>query len=186
MTTIMPESRSRRSIRLRGYDYALAGAYFVTIVTRDRQCLFGDIVDGQTRLNLWGKIAQDEWQKSAQIRKEIELDTFVVMPNHIHGIIVITDAPGRPTGRSPLQSGPTKRSLGAFVGGFKSAITKRIGELRGLPRTPVWQRNYYEHVIRNEGSLHRRDGRSIGKIPWRCNLSRRTHGDERRHDRVIR
>jgi REP element-mobilizing transposase RayT len=57
--------------------------------------------------------------------------------------------------RSPLQSGSTKRSLGAFVGGFKSAITKRIGELRGLPRTPVWQRNYYEHVVRNEGSLHR-------------------------------
>ena len=77
------------------------------------------------------------------------------MPNHIHGIIVITDAPARATGRSPLQSGPTKRSLGAFVGGFKSAITKRIGELRGLPRTPVWQRNYYEHVIRNEESLHR-------------------------------
>ena len=137
MTTIMPESRSRRSIRLRGYDYALAGAYFVTIVTRDRQCLFGEIVDGQTRLNLWGKIAQDEWQKSAQIRKEIELDTFIVMPNHIHGIIVITDAPGRATGRSPLQSGPTKRSLGAFVGGFKSAIAKHIGELRGLPRTPA-------------------------------------------------
>ena len=191
----MPESRSRRSIRLRGYDYALAGAYFVTIVTRDRQCLFGDIVDDQTRLNLWGKIAQDEWQKSAQIRKEIELDIFIVMPNHIHGIIVITDATGRATGRSPLQSGPTKRSLGAFVGGFKSAITKRIGELRGLPRTPVWQRNYYEtsYVTKNRFiafantfSTTPRDGSSIGKIPWRCNLSRRTHGDERRHDRVIR
>ena len=109
MTTIMPELRSRRSIRLRGYDYALAGAYFVTIVTRDRQCLFGDIVDDQTRLNLWGKIAQDEWQKSAQIRKEIELDIFIVMPNHIHGIIVITDATGRATGRSPQQYGPTQR-----------------------------------------------------------------------------
>jgi putative transposase len=171
MTTIMPESRSRRSIRLRGYDYALAGAYFVTIVTRERQCLFGDIVDDQTRLNLWGKIAQDEWQKSAQIRKEIELDIFIVMPNHIHGIIVITDATGRATGRSPLQSGPTKRSLGAFVDGFKSAITKRIGELRGLPRTAVWQRNYYEHVIRNEESLHR-IRQYIGDNPARWEFDR--------------
>jgi putative transposase len=153
--TIKPESRRRRSIRLRDYDYASAGAYFVTIVTRDRQCLFGDIVDGQTPLNLRGQIAQDEWEKSAHIRKEIDLDTFVVMPNHLHGIIVITDAPGRATGRSPLQSGPTKRSLGAFVGGFKSAVTKRISELSGLPRTPVWQRNYFEHVIRNEDSLNR-------------------------------
>jgi putative transposase len=117
--------------------------------------LFGDIVDGQTRLNLWGKIAQDEWQKSAQIRKEIELDTFIVMPNYIHGIIVITDAPGRATGRSPLQSGPANRSLGAFVGGFKSAVTKRIKALRDSLDTPIWQRNYFEHIIRNEESLNR-------------------------------
>jgi putative transposase len=153
--TIKPESRPRRSIRLQGYDYASAGAYFVTLVTRARECLFGDIVDGQTRLNLWGQIAQDEWKKSAQIRKEIDLDVFVVMPNHIHGIIVFTDAPERATRRSPLQSGPTIRSLGEFVGGFKSVVTKRVDELRGSPGIPVWQRNYYEHVIRNEESLHR-------------------------------
>jgi len=77
------------------------------------------------------------------------------MPNHIHGIIVFTDAPERATRRSPLQSGPTRRSLGAFVGGFKSVVTKRVDELRGSPGMPVWQRNYYEHVIRNEESLHR-------------------------------
>ncbi len=114
----MPESRSRRSIRLRGYDYALAGAYFVTIVTRDRQCLFGDIVDGQTRFNLWGKIAQDEWQKSAQIRKEIELDTFIVMPNHIHGIIVITDA----TGEGDRPVAPTIRTNQAIIGCVRGRV----------------------------------------------------------------
>ena len=127
----------------------------MTIVTRDRKCLFGDVIDGQIRLNHCGETVQDEWEKSAQIRKEIDLDSFVVMPNHIHGIIVFTDAPERATRRSPLQFGPTRRSLGAFVGGFKSSVTKRIHELRGSPGMPVWQRNYFEHVIRNEESLHR-------------------------------
>jgi REP element-mobilizing transposase RayT len=153
--TINPETRNRRSIRLRNYDYALAGAYFVTMITRDRRCLFGDIVDGKMRLNHCGEIVQNEWENSARIRNEIELDAFVVMPNHVHGIIVITDASERATGRSPLHSGPTKRSLGAVVGGFKSAVTKLIRGLRSEPGTLVWQRNYFEHVIRNEESLNR-------------------------------
>jgi putative transposase len=153
--TIRPEARRRRSIRLQDYDYALAGAYFITMVTQNRKCLFGEIVDGEIKLNDCGQTVQDEWEKSAQIREEIELDAFVVMPNHVHGIVVITARAGRATGRSPLQSGPDKRSLGAFVGGFKSVITKRINASHGLPGTPVWQRNYFEHVIRNEESLHR-------------------------------
>ena len=107
------------------------------------------------RINDWGKLVQGEWEKSAQIREEIELDGFIVMPNHIHAIIIITGGSGRATGRSPLQAGPAKRSLGAFVGGFKSVVTKRINETRGAPGTPVWQRNYFEHVIRDEDSLNR-------------------------------
>jgi putative transposase len=155
MMTTNPEAHRRRSIRLRDYDYALAGTYFITLVTKDRRCLFGDIVDGEMRLNDCGQTVQDEWEKSAQIRKEIELDAFVVMPNHVHAIFVITDRSGRATGRSPLQSGPPRRSLGAFVSGFKSVITKRVNEFRGTPHTPVWQRNYFEHAIRNEDSLNR-------------------------------
>jgi putative transposase len=155
MMTNSPEARSRRSIRLQNYDYALAGAYFITIVTQGRKLLFGDIVDGAMRSNVWGQTVQDEWEKSAQIRKEIERDAFVVMLNHFHGIVVIAAGAGRATGRSPLQSGPAKGSLGAFVGGFKAAVTKRINESRGSPGTPVWQRNYFEHVIRNEDSLNR-------------------------------
>lgn len=153
--TISPEARHRRSIRLQDYDYTLAGAYFITLVTKERKCLFGDIADGEIRLNDCGQAVQDEWEKSAQIREEIELDAFVVMPNHVHAIIIITDGSGRATGRSPLQSGPAKRSLGAFVGGFKSVVTKRINESRGSPGTPVWQRNYFEHVIRDGDSLNR-------------------------------
>jgi putative transposase len=155
MTTISPKTRRRQSIRLQNYDYSLAGAYFITIVTQGRKCLFGEIVEGEFRSNACGQIVQYEWERSAQIRTEIELDAFVVMPNHIHGVIVISEAMGRATGRSPLQSGPSRRSLGAFVGGFKAVITKRFNALRGSPGTPVWQRNYFEHVIRSEDSLKR-------------------------------
>jgi hypothetical protein len=80
---------------LRGYDYAQAGAYFVTICTQGRECLFGEVVDGEMRLNEWGHIVGDEWMKTAEIRDEIELDAWVVMPNHFHGIVVLNDD-GRP------------------------------------------------------------------------------------------
>jgi len=148
------DKRQRRSIRLPGYDYAQAGAYFVTMVTRDRAGLFGEIVDGEMRPNQFGRIVVDEWERSSKIRRELETDAFVLMPNHIHGIVIHSGAVGA-TGRSPLQSGPRHRSLGAFVGGFKSAITKRINESRETPGAPVWQRNYYEHVIRVEKELKR-------------------------------
>ena len=140
---------------MQNFDYGSDGAYFVTLVTRDRKCVFGDIVDGQMRLNRWGQTASDAWKKSAEIRNEIELDVFVIMPNHVHGIIVIANASKRATSRSPLHAGPTKRSLGAFVGGFKAAVTKRIRELRGEADTLVWQRNYSEHITRNDESLLR-------------------------------
>ncbi len=183
-----PEKHHRHSIRLKGYDYAQPGAYFVTIVTQDRACLFGDVVDGQMRLNECGVIVHQEWFRSANIRHEIALyaDEFVVMPNHIHGIVWIVDDGGMTdvmttdtvgatgstvgatgstvgatgstvgaTGRSPLPSGPAKRSLASFVAGFKSATTKRINQHRGTPGAPVWQRNYFEHIIRNDESLDR-------------------------------
>jgi len=103
MMTTSLEAARRRSIRLQDYDYASAGAYFITLVTKERKCLFGDIVDGEIRLNDCGQTVQEEWQKSAQIRKEIELDAFVVMPNHVHAIFVITDGSGRATGGRPLR-----------------------------------------------------------------------------------
>ncbi len=129
--------------------------YFVTICIHGRECVFGDVVEGTVRLNDRGQIAYQEWQKSAEVRDEIELDTFVVMPNHIHGIVIINGAAVGATGRSPGRSGPRKRSLGAFVDGFKSAVTKRINNLRGTPGIVMWQRNYYEHIIRDAESLTR-------------------------------
>jgi len=107
-------------------------------------------------MNEYGGIVRDEWMKTETIRDEIELDESVVMPNHIHGIVFIVGA----TGRSPLRndydsSGPRPRSIGAFMAGFKSAVTKRINQIRTTPGIPLWQRNYYEHVVRNEKELNR-------------------------------
>ena len=150
-------NKHRRSIRLKEYDYGQAGAYFVTLCTHHRECLFGEVVEGNVVLNEMGEIVEKEWRISANLRREIELDEFVVMPNHIHGIIAIRDHhPVGATGRSPLHSKHrtlSPKSLGSFVAGFKSSVTKRINQLHGTPGHPVWQRNYYEHVVRNEIDL---------------------------------
>ena len=161
--TVQHKSRqtkeSRRSLRLKGYDYSQAGAYFVTICTQNRACLFGHIADGQMVLNEYGKIVRDEWLKSSEIRNEIELDEFVVMPNHFHGIAWIVGVHEKchnavlgAHGRAPLRREP--RSLGSLTAGFKSAVTKRINEIRRTPGVKLWQRNYYEHVIRDENELN--------------------------------
>ncbi len=164
--TYDPNQHHRRSIRLNSYDYSEAGAYFITICTHERRSLFGRIVDGQMELNAFGEIAREEWTKSAEIRREIVLDRFVVMPNHVHGIVFILEPEnnkgGRPSGEGDCQSplpqdhqprGPSPRSLASFVVGFKSSVSRRIKTLRGRPGPDVWQRNYFEHVIRDERDL---------------------------------
>ncbi len=105
-------------------------------------------------LNEFGKVAEREWLRTTEIRPNVALDEFIIMPNHMHGIVVIVESNVGATGRSPLPKGPTPKSIGAIVAGFKSAVTKRINDLRGAPYKPVWQRNYYEHVIRNEDELN--------------------------------
>ena len=216
----------RRSIRLKGYDYTLPGAYFITLVTWQRDCLFGTLTDGKMQLSALGKIVQDEWMRSIDIRKEILIheDEYIIMPNHLHGIVWIVRlddnqpvgadgvrpndgvqptrgasiAPLRESGASitplresgasiaplresgachaplqekgaslaplresgtchaplqekgtchaPLQRKP--RSLSSFVAGFKAAVTSRAGN--ELNMTGIWQRNYYDHIIRND------------------------------------
>jgi REP element-mobilizing transposase RayT len=159
-----PEKHHRRSIRLKGYDYTQAGAYFVTICTKDRACLFGHVADGVMRLNQMGHIVRQCWLAIPDHVPHVLLDEFVVMPNHVHGIIVImpthdvgaTHASPRPNHDTPTRPrGPQRQSLGSIVGSFKSAVTKRINELRGTPGAPVWQRNYYEHIIRNDDDMAR-------------------------------
>ncbi|MEW6262355.1 MAG: transposase [Thermodesulfobacteriota bacterium] len=153
-----PDRLHRRSLRLGGYDYAQPGAYFVTVCTQDRHCLFGEIEDGEMRLNKVGQIVRDEWIQTGRLRPSVELDVFVVMPNHFHGILLLT-VDGRGTARrapTPEQFGkPVIGSLPTIIRSFKSATTKRINECRNTPGLSVWQRNYYEHVIREEDSLNR-------------------------------
>jgi len=169
--TYDPRKHHRRSIRLPGYDYTQPGAYFVTFVAHDRECLFGDVVDGVMRLNAFGEIVRDEWFRTAVVRPYVMLDPdeFVVMPNHVHGIIWITGGRGDPVGRpyDPVgrphdndrddqrPHGPAAGSVGAIIGQIKSIAAKRINALRGTPAAPVWGRNYYEHIIRYETSLSR-------------------------------
>ena len=108
-------------------------------------------------LNELGQVVENEWLQTENIRPNIETDTFVVMPNHIHGILVIAD-----NGRGVLQYAPTNKygfsspsqTLGAIVRGFKSSVTRQINQIRNTPGTPVWQRNYYEHIVRNEKELY--------------------------------
>jgi REP element-mobilizing transposase RayT len=166
--TYNPEIHHRRSVRLKNYDYSQAGAYFLTLCTHNRECLFGQIQDGEMYENAYAKIVREEWVRSANIRQEIILDVFVIMPNHFHAIVSIPAvgatgrSPGNPpifryhraTGRSPLRPhGPKSKSIGALVAGFKSVVTKRINEIRHTPSLKIWQRNYYEHIIRNEESF---------------------------------
>ena len=153
----------RRSIRLKGYDYSRAGAYFVTISARNRQCLFGKIQDGEIVLNAFGEVVREEWLKTAILRSAVTLDTFVVMPNHFHGIIAITTSGEAAVGRGTARRAPTTERYGRPVSGsiptiirsFKSAVTRRINEMRKTPGARVWQRSYYEHVLRNDDELDR-------------------------------
>jgi putative transposase len=138
--------RRRRSIRLQGYDYSQAGAYFITICTQNRECMFGEIVGGKMALNHAGNMIQTVWDEIPIHYAGIEIDEFVAMPNHIHGIIIIVDTVGL--------------SLGDMVHRFKTMTTKRYADgvkQNGWAPFPgrLWQRNYWEHIVRNEMELNR-------------------------------
>jgi putative transposase len=136
-----PELHHRRSIRLKGYDYSTAGAYFITICTHDREQLFGDIVDRTMVLNELGNIAQLHWQKLEQHHVNLILDRSVVMPNHLHGIMILD---------SSIED---SKSISEIIGSFKTFSAREINKIRKLKGVPVWQRNYYEHIIRTETEL---------------------------------
>lgn len=139
------------SNRLHTWDYRSPGYYFVTICVKNRECLLGEINDRKMYLSDIGKIVQEEWIKTSQIRSYITLDEFVIMPNHIHGIIKINSYVE--TSRRDVSTNKTlqQHSLGSIVGQFKSISTKRI---RIIFPSFAWQSRYYDHIIRNEKSLN--------------------------------
>jgi len=150
-----PDIHHRRTIRLRDHDYSSGGTYFVTICTHERECLFGDVIDGEMRCNGAGLVVQEEWRLTAALREYVVLDEFIVMPNHFHAVLAI-DERGTARRAPALESfaAPVVGSLATVIRSFKSAVTKRINHLRDNPGTPVWQRNYYERVIRDERELN--------------------------------
>jgi putative transposase len=151
-----PQKHHRRSIRIKEFDYAQPGGYFVTIVTYQRDCIFGNIVNEEIQLNAFGKIADECWRAIPDHFRNVELGAYIVMPNHVHGIIVINDRADADASarRGTIYRAPTEQfgkpiigSIPTIIRTFKAAVTRRIG--RELNATGVWQRNYYEHVIRN-------------------------------------
>ena len=186
-----PELHKRRSIRLPKYDYSLPGVYFVTICTQNRKCLFGDIADGIMRPNDAGRTAQRCWDDIPNHFPHVALDMVVIMPNHVHGILMITEPPpvgvdvgagavgdagagagaGAAVGAknfSPLQPPlqppqpprqhlprprGTSKTIGSIVRGFKIGVTKWMRENTAVH--DVWQRNFWEHVVRDEPELSR-------------------------------
>jgi putative transposase len=168
--TFNPDIHHRRSIRLRDYDYSRTGAYFVTICTSNRECLFGNIHDNKIDLNDAGRMIEEWWEKLPDKFPTIDKDASVIMPNHFHGIVAIVGAApcGRPTsGRtSPVsnqipqghpQGGPT--ALGNILDWFKTMTTnayiRGVEQYRWQPFPgKLWQRNYYEHIIRDENDLN--------------------------------
>lgn len=180
MTEREPGRQRRRSVRLAGYDYASPGAYFVTVCTYGRRCTF-DVSE-------FRDVVEVTWRRITHHFPDARTDEFVVMPNHVHGILWILEAnvvgaqhDGQAESQSrvgarhasPLRgyavrtSGAAAGSLGAIIGSFKSAATKRVSEILGTPGAPIWQRNYYERVIRNENELHRvREYIRLNPLQW--------------------
>lgn len=161
-----------KSARLEGYDYSAIGGYFVTICTRDRECWFGEIVRGKMQLSEIGKMARQYWQEIAQHFDNVDLDEFVIMPNHVHGVLLIfrdggrdvalrdgrdvacnvsTDADTDSKNLAMSAISPKPGSLGTIIRSYKSAVTRWCGK-NNYPQF-AWQPRFYDHIIRNEKSL---------------------------------
>lgn len=182
MSRYNPGTYQRRSMRLPGYDYRSAGAYFVTICAHQRACLFGTVVDGVMRLSAAGQRVDRCWHTLPDHFPSVALDAWMVMPNHVHGVIVIRDGGGPNDAVAPTTVGarhavpllhavplphavpqhrtiraafgqPIPGSLSTIIRSFKSAATRLVNQHRETPSARVWQRGYYEHIIRDEASL---------------------------------
>ena len=142
---------NRKNNRLQGYDYSQGGAYFVTICARNREELFGAVNNDMVILNEYGKIANQTWLEIPEHFPNVGLDKFIVMPNHIHGVIYVVGG----ADLRPLQNnGRSKMILSTVIHGFKSSATRKI-RIEYNNTDYIWQRSFYDHIIRNEKSLYK-------------------------------
>ena len=159
-----PNIHHRRSIRLEGYDYSQDGWYSVTICAFGHKCLFGKFVNGQIQLYEYGRIIEKCWKWLAEQYDYVHLDSYVVMPNHMHGIIIIREGGSR---TAPTSNTQKCKPLSRLIGAFKTVSTKQINIIRNTPGRKLWQRNYHEHIIRNEEELnHIREYIAENPLNW--------------------
>jgi len=144
-----PRLPRRKRLRLKGYDYSQSGAYFVTISTRGGSCVFGTVRHGAMCPNDAGRIVASSWLWLESQYPHVALDAFIVMPNHVHGILII-HSPRTIRGEP---SSVRQKPLGRLIGAFKTVSTRRINSMRHSPGAPLWHRNYFDHIIRNEDAL---------------------------------
>jgi REP element-mobilizing transposase RayT len=148
---------NRRSIRLKDYDYSQPGEYFLTICTNNHECIFGNIIHEEMKLSTEGTIAQRCWEEIPKHFSNVQLDEYIIMPNHIHGILILTESMVGTRHAVSLREQFAKPIIGSvptIVRSFKSAATKRIHEIRNTPSLPVWQGRFFERIIRNDKELY--------------------------------
>lgn len=178
--------KRRKSPRLNGYDYSIPGYYYVTICTQNKSCLFGSVIEGEMLLNHLGRTVKEEWLENVDSMDDVDLDEWILMPNHLHGIIEVKDSGlispikksiislpekmqdndstlkadviTRASYEFSLHIDVTKRRnmvLPKFIGRFKMLSAKKVNILRGTPGLKVWQKSYWDRVIRDENDLNR-------------------------------
>lgn len=145
-----PGDRGRRSIRLRGFDYSQNAAYFVTLVTKNRQRFFGTIEDGEMMQSEAGVIAHNTWLAIPEYFPFVVLDEFIVMPDHMHGLLLF-DKDLSQLEHSALH--PQSRTLGSVVRGYKIRVTQRLRDTLGV--STIWQRDYYDIIVRSAEAMYR-------------------------------
>lgn len=148
-----PDKHRRRSIRLSGYDYSQSGTYFVTVCTYERECFLGEVLGGEMKLNEAGREARAGWERLPDHYPHVRLDAFVVMPNHVHGIIILNNETSVGPGLHPDLVPGRIHSLSEVIRAFKTFSSRRINVLRDCVGSRTWQRNYYEHIVRSDTAL---------------------------------
>ena len=182
--------KQRRSVRLRGYDYRHSGAYFVTICVHPhlwRRDVFGRIQEGVFCANRYGRIIEAAWDDLPHHHPTVSLDAFVLMPNHLHAVIVLSNDVGNDW-KTAQFAAPQAGSLSLIIGAFKAVVSREIGRLRNA-KTSVWQRGFYEHIVRDEKTLDAiriyvvENPANWGRDQLNAELLRNGSGHERGHDR---
>lgn len=185
--TFDPDKHNRHSIRLYGHDYAYPGYYYVTMCTHDRVRTLGHVENERVLLSTWGRIAHNNWLEIPDHFPSVKLDYFVIMPNHVHGIVIIQNSEDTNSElksyandnipncdpavgaqhAAPLTGSMDQDSLGIMIRSYKSSVTRQVNLSRHTPGAQFWQRNYYERIVRNVKELaHIREYIHLNPMKW--------------------